>query len=360
MIQNIRSISVPNIERYGFCEGVVAADSILTRVASTARALGINTIYGYHDVVHNKTVTAIHEQNGVVFVDDPFHIPPHSVVVLSAHGSSPVVPWVIENMGGVVFDSVCPLVGHIHKAVREARKNNEKLLYIVDELPVGQKVHDEVLGTLGNADYRISGYRAIEYSPVPRQLFSIHDEIKLDPSVLEGDHTGYRIVAQTTLIASESLRFKEQLEQAIMALQPQAIVSRVDRRDTCFAAENRQEGVRIELSKKPDSIIVVTDQASKNGMSYVQLAKEIVSDEDLDTQVYTVETHNDLLRIKHQIVGSVALTASASTPDSEVEAIIKDLSPGTTFEMPIRPGFRLNGSTDKEIAAKLSIWLRGF
>lgn len=310
---------------FGFCEGVVAADDLLRSVANEAKQRGIDTVYGYHDVVHNHDVVQEHEANGVVFVHDIDDIPPESVVVTSAHGVGPQVVHTLESRGSLIFDAACPLVLHTHKGVEKARENGEKVIYICHGKPgYVEKLHDEVEGMKGHLDYVIRNGELIE-EPLERS----YAELDEDPSTIADLLTAnarYRIISQTTLHAVDTFRYRSKLKTHILEIQPEANVSWSNPGDVCRAVTNRQKGVNELIQLSPGRLVVVTDPKSKNGMSYVKLAERRVEEEGLSTEVIAVANADEAQRLGLGAAeGITAITASASTPDRTTFAVAKEL-----------------------------------
>lgn len=354
-------VITPGIERFGFCRGVVAAHEFLGQVSDIARDQGIETVYGYHDIVHNTDVRKFHESRGVVFVDDHESIPSGSIAVLSAHGSSPLIGHEIEQQGGLALDAACPLVLHTHIAVRQARLHGDKILYLLQGSPDNtEKLHDEVRGTVGHMDWYIGDDSSAVQSPVPRTYLELTDNPD-DTQHLLDNNGRYSIISQTTLDDLAVLAFRETLVNAIMRDQPDAQISRAQAKDVCRAVRERQEGVRILMKQKPDALVVVTDKDSKNGMSYYNLANRITADEGLLTEVYHIERADELPQLKP---GSrVAITASASTPDDITADVVRAL--GVTSDqvsnlVPAtgdRPTFRLQNPKPDDLPGIIAAWV---
>ena len=71
----------------GFCAGVEMAIKALKWLLKVYD----QTIYCYHEIVHNKWIVKEFEKKNVVFVEDPKDIPDGAIVMLSAHGTSPII-----------------------------------------------------------------------------------------------------------------------------------------------------------------------------------------------------------------------------------------------------------------------------
>lgn len=340
-------------DHFGFCEGVEAAHDLLRNVATEARGRGIDTIYGYHDVVHNHDVVQEHEANGVVFVDDVEAIPEGSIVVTSAHGVGPQVVHALESRGSLVFDAACPLVLHTHKGVEKARQNSEKVIYICQGKPgVVEKLHDEVEGMTGHLDYILRDGELVE-DPLARSYVEIDEDPATIADLLTGDEK-YRIISQTTLHAEDTFRYRSALKAHILQQQPDASVSWSSPGDVCRAVTNRQKGVNQLIQLSPNRIVVVTDRNSKNGMGYVHLAQRRVEEEGLDTQVIAVANAKEARQLDiDKSDGITAMTASASTPDRTTLAVAREF--GLTGELQVeRKKFGLRDARGNTIQDRIT------
>src|SRR5699024_973185 len=128
-------------EPRGYCPGVDRA------VVAVERALEHydETIYVRHEIVPNKLVVDRLREEGAIFADEVDEIPEGSLVISSAHGTSPKVREMAEERTLRTIDATCPLVTKVHKeAVRFARQGYDILL-------VGHEGHEEVEGTAGEA-----------------------------------------------------------------------------------------------------------------------------------------------------------------------------------------------------------------
>lgn len=305
-------------EHFGFCEGVKAADDLLADVARTAQQAGIAKIYGLHEIVHNRSVTDKHRRQGVEFVNTIDEIPEDSVVVTSAHGVGPDTVYALEQRGATVFDAACPLVLHTHSAAKQARQYGEKILYVCHGKPGEvETLHDEVLGMVGHLDYERND-DGLVYRPVDRAYLELDEQPGVD--VLNPE-ARYRIVTQTTLLAEACLRYVDVVTEFIHEQQPDAQVEFSQRGYICRAVADRQDGVEQLIQLSPRRVVVVTDPNSKNGMGYVELAKERAPE---GVTVHAVATAEEAIELG-QISEKTGITASASTPDEVTFAVAQAL-----------------------------------
>lgn|GEM_PF-1730661 len=337
-------------ENFGFCAGVKAADDYMHNIEQVAHDSGINIIYGYHELVHNDGVIQSHKDQGVVFVDSIYDIPDNSVIVTSAHGVGPEIVFALESAGSLVFDAICPLVKHTHNEVEMARKNNEKVIYVCHGKPGEvKKLHDEVSGIVGRLDYVVKD-GSLFYDPIERSYLELGDE--LDDNIFSTCTSEYRIISQTTLNAEECLYLRERIKRYIKERQPDSVISSSAAGDVCRAVYDRQRGVKELVDRHLDRIVIATDKKSKNGMGYVSLAKQLISESGVTTDVYSVASAEEAAQLP-ETDGATGLTASASTPDIVTFAIAKVLG---MINMPIidRKSFIINGAKPKIIESKIA------
>ena len=126
----------------GFCAGVYMAIDVVDQLLDICPN---ETIYVYHEIVHNLHVVERFKRRGVKFIEDLSEAPNGSIVVFSAHGVSPALREEAEARNLTAVDATCPLVTKVHnEAIRYAKAGYQILL-------VGHKNHQEVVGTRGEA-----------------------------------------------------------------------------------------------------------------------------------------------------------------------------------------------------------------
>lgn len=338
-------------EHFGFCEGVAASDHLLYEVTLEAKRLGIPNVYGYHEIVHNADVVSEHEANGVIFVDHVEEVPEKSVVVTSAHGVGPEIVDAFNQKGATTFDAACPLVLHTHNAAKRARRQDETLIYVHG----GNLQHDEVIGMVGHMDGELDALTG-QYvrSPIDRLFLKLNQDVEDITKDIDYEKIAkFRVVTQTTLHANESLAYRDVIKDSILSNNSDAVVSYSGPGDVCRAVADRQDGVETLVSLGPKRIVVVTDPGSKNGMGYVKLAQELMSDSDAEViALASVEEAQRLDRIDEL----TAITASASTPDYVTSAVAVAL--GKRDDLIIsREKFSLHDARDGVITQKLAAHL---
>ncbi len=266
----------------GFCAGVEMA------IKSLSWMLKIydETIYCYHEIVHNKWIVEKFKNNNVIFVEDPDEIPNDAVVMLSAHGTSPSVENEFNNKSSLTINSVCPLVTKVHHEARRYTDKGSQVIY------VGHKGHDEAMGALGVS---------------PENMHLVENIADVEKLNIDGDTA---LLAQTTLAVSEwepiMMRSKEKFKNLNMPRKS----------DLCYATTNRQSAV-LDVLPNVDIVLVVGSKNSSNTKALVKMV------ESKNTKAYRIEDTSDLNNI--DIYGNIAITAGASAPDHLVFNIINEL-----------------------------------
>jgi 4-hydroxy-3-methylbut-2-en-1-yl diphosphate reductase len=265
----------------GACYGVERALSMVRHAVETYGA----PVYTLGPLIHNPTVVNELEAQGVVAIDSIDEIESGTLVIRS-HGVAPDVLSAARARGLNIIDATCPHVSKVHKA--SSRLSEKGYLVIV----VGEAGHPEVEG--------ICGYAGSEFLVVP-DAESLPDE-------LPSKHIG--VVVQTT-------QSEETVAQVVSALE--ARVDDLEAYNTvCFATQLRQEAVR-ELAGKVDLMIVVGGRNSGNTRRLVQISSQVCR------RTYHIETPDELEPAWFDGCARVGVTAGASTPESQIVAVIERL-----------------------------------
>lgn len=270
----------------GFCAGVRMAIDVVDQVVDL---LPDQTIYVYHEIVHNRHIVDRFVDRGVIFVDDLEQVPHNSIVIFSAHGISPEIRNQARTRNLQAIDATCPLVTKVHsRAIRYAKQGYQILL-------IGHRDHQEIVGTFGEAP---SQTQVVE-SPADIQNLTIIDPTKLV------------YLTQTTLSVDDATVIINALKEAFPHIKEPPT------EDICYATTNRQAAVR-QLAKECDLVIVVGSKNSSNSVRLTEIA-------------HNVGTRGHLIDDVHGLDQSwypqgnerVLLTAGASAPEDLVSQICK-------------------------------------
>ncbi|HPC16792.1 MAG TPA: 4-hydroxy-3-methylbut-2-enyl diphosphate reductase [Candidatus Hydrogenedentes bacterium] len=271
----------------GFCAGVERA------IRSVEQALAVYgpPVYVLNAIVHNETVVQGLRGKGAVFVRDLNDVPHGSHLLFSAHGVG-LAQWAAARERGLhVIDATCPLVEKVH---REARRFAEDGCAII---LIGEKGHDEVVGTAGWAPDHI------------QVVFS--EEEAATVSVPDPDRVAY--LTQTTLSVEDASRVIEALRRRFPAIRgPQAD-------DICYATQNRQRAV-IELAPQADLVLVVGDPASANSKRLAEICGKKGKPSHLIASALLIQD------AWLQDAETVLVTSGASVPESLVRGVVEHLA----------------------------------
>ncbi|MFK7961145.1 MAG: 4-hydroxy-3-methylbut-2-enyl diphosphate reductase [Phycisphaerales bacterium] len=269
----------------GFCAGVYMAIDVVDQLI---RACPDETIYVYHEIVHNRHVVDRFRQRGVVFVEDVADVPTDSIVVFSAHGVSPAVRDEAREAGLHVVDATCPLVTKVHaEAIRYSKRGYQILL-------IGHADHQEVIGTRGEA-------------PQATQVVESPADI---PNLVIDDPAKLVYLTQTTLSVNDAAVIIEALKQAFPEIHAPPS------EDICYATTNRQSAVKV-LAPLADLTLVVGSRNSSNSMRLVEISESVGTPGRLIDDVTEVDP------AWFASIDSLLLTAGASAPEDLVRGVIE-------------------------------------
>jgi len=275
----------------GFCAGVNMALQSLDVVVSK---FDKQTIYVYHEIVHNSRIVKRYANLGVRFVQSLDEVPEFSVLMFSAHGVAPDVRHEAERKSLHIIDATCPLVSQVHRAVQRYASQGFQIIYI------GHPGHDEVIGTVGEAPGQIT-------------VISSENDVKALVENRSPNYSELRLAClmQTTLSVAET-------RQIIEALQRHFTDIVVPEKSICYATQNRQEAVR-QLAQYADFAIVVGSANSSNS----RRLREIAEQQGITTRLIDGEEEIDL----HWFSGreTLLITAGASAPEHVVQACVQKL-----------------------------------
>ncbi len=268
---------LPAAER-GFCGGVRSALSTLDEVLK--RHPG-EPVYVLHELVHNRHVTDGLRLRGVRFVSEVEQVPEGALLMLGAHGVSPELEAAARRRTDRVTDACCPLV--------KARQREAAGLCSADTLILlGYPGHPEVIGILGwsqaGKNIVISGAAEAEELPEPEHPV---------------------LLTQTTFDAGELERCRNILKRRFHALN--------FRGGLCRASLERQRSVA-DVARRVELVVVAGSAHSSNARRLCEAAERegarsvlVESAVDIPPEVFSLSR--------------VGLTAGASTPDQDIEAM---------------------------------------
>jgi 4-hydroxy-3-methylbut-2-enyl diphosphate reductase len=272
----------------GFCAGV---DRAIRVVEEALRRFG-RPVYVRHEIVHNATVVADLRAKGAVFVDELDAVPDGAAVVFSAHGVPKSVPAEARRRRLVYLDATCPLVSKVHREVERQFAAGRHILLI------GHAGHPEVDGTLGQLPagsitlvQSVAEARSAQPPPGPL-AFATQTTLSVDDT--------------SDIVAVLRERFPE--------------LAGPRKEDICYATSNRQAAVKA-IAAGADLVLVIGAANSSNSVRLRDVAERAGAARAL---LIPDAAALDLAELDG--VTTLGLTAGASAPESQVDAVLARLA----------------------------------
>jgi 4-hydroxy-3-methylbut-2-en-1-yl diphosphate reductase len=265
-------------ESAGFCWGVERA----LRLAREAAASAPGPIHTLGPLIHNPSVIASLAEQGIEVVDAPA-AKKEGTIIIRSHGVPLETMAELAGQDLTVIDATCTFV----KAAQEkaARLREEGYFVVV----LGEPAHPEVLG--------IRSYAGPDSLVVqgPADL----------PPELPSRRVG--VVVQTT-------QSQERLTSLVAALAPRVRELRLYN-TICHATEERQQAA-VAMASTVDLVVVVGGRNSGNTSRLAELCSAV------QPRTHHIEEAEEILPEWLSGVRTVGVTAGASTPPEQIEAVV--------------------------------------
>jgi 4-hydroxy-3-methylbut-2-enyl diphosphate reductase len=334
---------------FGFCYGV---DRAVDYAYQTRKRFPDRRVFLTGEIIHNPHVNEQLRAQGVRFLTDPDHsidaVTADDVVILPAFGVTIELLADLQHRGCTLVDTTCGSVLNVWKNVR--RYADDGFTSVIH----GKYWHEETRATASQARGNDTAHYLIvlnesEASDACRyireggstQEFVARFERAISTG-FDPDRDLQRIgcANQTTMLSSESLKIGEMFRDAIRARYGDTELPRRFRAfDTiCSATQDRQDAVTALLAAEPLHLMIVL--GGYNSSNTCNLARICAA----RVPTYHIAEPDGLVSeraIRHKPVGAAAevetagwlpegrilvgLTSGASTPDNQVEAVIRRL-----------------------------------
>lgn len=264
----------------GFCFGVKRAVDGVEKECKKYKK--INCL---GEIVHNEVVIEDLKSKGVEFIDNIDDIKDEQILAIRAHGVEERIYEIAKERKLKIIDYTCPKVAKIHEQIKEAEKNNKKIILI------GKKDHPEVIGSKGYAKdvYVIEKLEEVEKLPDMNDVFSI---------------------VQTTFSYTKYLEIEKVLKNKYNNIE---CVNSI-----CLSTKNRQEECK-KIAHKVQFMIIIGGKNSSNTKKLYDVANQecrnciIIQDEN-DKKIEDSK--------KYDIIG---IMSGASTPIKTIENVVKKI-----------------------------------
>ncbi len=261
----------------GFCFGVKRAVDGVEKECKKYKKLNC-----LGEIVHNEVVIEDLKNKGVEFIDSIDDIKNERILAIRAHGVEEKIYKIAKDRKIKIIDYTCPKVAKIHEQIKEAQKNNKKIILI------GKKNHPEIIGSKGYAKdiYVIEKLEEVEELPDMESVFSI---------------------VQTTFSYTKYLEIEKALKDKFNNIE---CINSI-----CLSTKNRQEECR-KIAQKVDFMVIIGGKNSSNTKKLYDIASLecenciIIQDEN-DKKIEDSK--------KYDIIG---IMSGASTPTKTIEKVV--------------------------------------
>lgn len=343
-------LTVHLAEEFGFCYGV---DRAVDYAYQARRRFPDRRVFLTGEIIHNPHVNDQLRAQGVQFLSDPTEswdaLTGDDVVILPAFGVTVEELVRLDALGCTLVDTTCGSVLNVWKNVK--RYAHDGFTSIIH----GKYWHEETRATASQAT-QINGGRYLvvldkteaaavcDFIRTGTGAAALRDRFRdaaspgFDPTT---DLERVGCANQTTMLSSESLDIGEMFRDAMRARHGEAeLPVRFRTFDTiCSATQDRQDAIIRMLDSYPlDLVIVIGGYNSSNTCNLARICEARVP-------TFHIAEPEGLLSadaVRHRAVTSkqevvttgwlpasgplrVGLTSGASTPDNQVEAVIRRL-----------------------------------
>ena len=276
----------------GFCMGVRRAVDLANAEADQAKISG-GRVYTLGPLIHNPHVLADLETRGVEILNEPLQNLEGSSIIIRAHGVSRGVEEDLRDKGGRIIDATCPKV-KASQLKAEALVRAGFRLFLA-----GEAEHAEIAGILG---YAASGFcqvveSAAKAEAAAKKLYEKEKDAKT------------ALIGQTTISEEEYRAIGRAIKKYFPALE---IIQTI-----CAATRDRQEALA-ELLDQADAVVVVGGKESANTRRLLAIAQ------DRGKPCVLAESAANIPP-EFRAFETIGICAGASTPDSVIEEIEREL-----------------------------------
>lgn len=264
----------------GFCFGVKRALDIANKALKTKKR-----IYSIGPIIHNPQVAESFARKGLRIIHDIEDLKGKASVLIPSHGVSPVL---LKGKNITYIDTTCPLVGKVHKIVRDLRK---KGFFVII---AGDKKHPEVKALLG-----VAGEKACVVKD-KKEAGSLASRLKEDKVAL---------ISQTTASLSD-------FEEILSELKKNTFKTFTRFNTVCKNTMDRQKIAR-KIARRVEVMIVI---GGKNSANTARLA---IACKSVNKNTYHVENAMDLRERFLRNRRKIGIAAGASTPPEAISEIIE-------------------------------------
>jgi 4-hydroxy-3-methylbut-2-enyl diphosphate reductase len=279
----------------GFCMGVRRAVDIAAEEAARVKEPGAR-VFTLGQLIHNPEVLSDLKIRGIEELPSQEENIKGCSLIIRAHGVDPQFEISLRDRGAHIVDATCPRVKASQIKAEELARAGYGLFL------AGEASHAEIEGILGyvqscNAPFCVVVDNSADAGKAAKKLYSINHDIKT------------ALLGQSTI--SEELYHS--IGDAIGMFFPN-----LERIQTiCVSTKERQQAIR-DLLNEVDAVIIAGGKKSANTNRLLEIAKE-------SGKPCTLVEKASEIPPEFRTYKTVGLSAGASTPDSVVDEIEREL-----------------------------------
>jgi 4-hydroxy-3-methylbut-2-enyl diphosphate reductase len=276
-MHEVSYLKIIKAEHAGFCSGVRKALDVALKAARNG------TVYSLGPLAHNEALLRHLNDKGVVTVERLADVPPGATVLIRTHGVTPDIFTEAAERGIKIIDATCSFVGKLQKLVATLTDEGKQVII------VGDPAHPEVKGLVGWGN----GEPIVISSPEQISRIDVRKSLA--------------VVAQTTQRQSIVNEIGEKLKEQVPA---------VDIYETICQATVQRQATAQKLADNVDVMVVVGGSQSSNTRKLAEICR------DAGVKTIQITEADELDTSQLQDVGTVGVTAGASTPDWTIKEVI--------------------------------------
>ena len=261
----------------GYCFGVRDAVKLAKKSGAD-----YDEVYMLGDIVHNEQVVSDLSKKGSKVVKNLDEIPKDKPVLFRAHGTDPETWKAAQKKKLNIIDATCPLVTEIHEEIKSLEEEGRRTIII------GDHNHDEVVGIASQV-----------------KNATIISSVEEARSLRKMKRAG--VVSQSTQMIENVNEILNILSEKVYDLR---FVNTI-----CYPTRRNHEQIK-KLADTCDLMVVIGSYTSANSKRLTQLSLA------RNKNSFQVTCADELKRSWFSNIGSVGISAGASTPDDLIADVI--------------------------------------
>ena len=261
----------------GYCFGVRDAVKLAKKSGAD-----YDEVYMLGDIVHNEQVVSDLSKKGSKVVKNLDEIPKDKPVLFRAHGTDPETWKAAQKKKLNIIDATCPLVTEIHEEIKSLEEEGRRTIII------GDYNHDEVVGIASQ----------VKNATI---ISSAEDARSLKKMKRAG------VVSQSTQMIENVNEILNILSEKVYDLR---FVNTI-----CYPTRRNHEQIK-KLADTCDLMVVIGSYTSANSKRLTQLSLA------RNKNSFQVTCADELKKSWFSNIGSVGISAGASTPDDLIADVI--------------------------------------